>query len=139
MALGDLMNTGYAQSTVVVSNLLSEYSSPDYVDLYRNRDLNEMTSTSGASGSANGGVDGDNVYEKAIITTTMTSGGGGSTSITAVTSMDYFPKTVVFCELRHEAFEDSMPTGPAESGLVCKWRSRDQVRLLAFIELFFIF
>lgn len=45
----------------------------------------------------------------------------------ATTSMAYLPQTVVLCELRHEAFEGSLPSGPSDSGLVSKWRPRDRV------------
>lgn len=121
MALGDLMATRFAQSTVVVSNHLDEYLSRDDGELYRQRDLSETASTSG----------GGNGYEGAIV---VSSAAAGTTTTTA-TSMMYLPQTIVFCELRHEAFEDSVPTGPAESGLVSKWRPRDRVRLLAFLGL----
>lgn len=119
MALGDLMATRFAHSTVVVSNHLDEYLSRDDVELYRNRDNSETASTSGGGGG--------NVIENAI-TTLATVAGTTNTTTTTATTMVYFPQTIVFCELRHEAFEDSVPTGPAESGLVSKWRPRDRVR-----------
>lgn len=129
MALGDLMATRFAHSTVVLSNHLDECSNREYVELYQNRDLSETASTSGASGGAGVG----NAYENAINMAMITSTAADST--TAATSMLYLPQTIVFCELRHEAFEDSVPTGPAESGLVSKWRPKDRVRLFWFIRL----
>ncbi|MQM11363.1 hypothetical protein Taro_044273 [Colocasia esculenta] len=45
----------------------------------------------------------------------------------ATTSMAYLPQTLVLCELRHEAFEAFVPSGPPESGLVSKWRAKDRV------------
>ncbi|XP_057536225.1 regulatory-associated protein of TOR 1 isoform X2 [Amaranthus tricolor] len=122
MALGDLMATRFAHSTVVLSNHLDECSNREYVELYQNRDLSETASTSGASGGAGVG----NAYENAINMAMITSTAADST--TAATSMLYLPQTIVFCELRHEAFEDSVPTGPAESGLVSKWRPKDRMK-----------
>lgn len=45
----------------------------------------------------------------------------------AATSMAYLPQTVVLCELRHEAFEACVLSGPSDSGLVSKWRVKDRV------------
>jgi len=46
---------------------------------------------------------------------------------TATSSIAYLPQTVVLCDFRHEGFEESVPLGPAESGLVSKWRPKDRV------------
>lgn len=46
----------------------------------------------------------------------------------ATTSMAYLPQTVVFCDFRHEGFEDCVPSGPSESGLVSKWRPKDKMK-----------
>ncbi|KAJ6699393.1 REGULATORY-ASSOCIATED PROTEIN OF MTOR [Salix purpurea] len=54
-------------------------------------------------------------------------GGGNATESTTATTTNstaYLPQTVVLCELRHEAFEASVPTGPSDSGLVSKWRPK---------------
>lgn len=51
------------------------------------------------------------------------SGGGAN----AATSMAYLPQTVVLGELRHEAFEACVLSGPSDSGLVSKWRVKDRV------------
>jgi len=111
MALVDLMASRFAHSSVVVTNHLDDcLGNGEDVELYRLRDLSEAPSTSG------GNV---NVYVNAA-----------ATSSTTATSIVYLPQTIVLCELRHEGFEDSVPTGPAESGLVSKWRPKDRVRLL---------
>ncbi|XP_057476943.1 regulatory-associated protein of TOR 1-like isoform X3 [Actinidia eriantha] len=104
MALGDLMASRYSQSTVVLSNHLDECSTQEYVDLVvqrRDRDSESATSS----------------YGNATVTTSAT-----------VTSMAYLPQTVVLCELRHEAFEGCVPSGPSDSGLVAKWRPKNCMR-----------
>ena len=53
---------------------------------------------------------------------------GGNAMVSATTSMAYLPQTVVLCELRHEAFEASVPTSLSESGVISKWRLKDRVR-----------
>ncbi|XP_028556354.1 regulatory-associated protein of TOR 1 isoform X2 [Dendrobium catenatum] len=45
-----------------------------------------------------------------------------------VTSIAYLPQTVFLCESRHEGFEEFVPTGPSESGLVSKWRPKDRMK-----------
>ncbi|KAJ6816602.1 regulatory-associated protein of TOR 2 isoform X1 [Iris pallida] len=47
---------------------------------------------------------------------------------TEATSMSYLPQTVVLCDSRHEGFEERIPSGPSESGLVSKWRPKDRIR-----------
>lgn len=59
--------------------------------------------------------------------TASSSYGNGVSTTTTATSMVYFPQTIVLCDLRHEAFEVRVPTGPADSGLVSKWRPKDRV------------
>eukprot|EP01018_Ginkgo_biloba_P000291 Gb_09312 [translate_table: standard] len=54
--------------------------------------------------------------------------GGSSVSASISTSIVYLPQTVYFCDLRHDAFEASAPSGPAESGLVSKWRMKDRMK-----------
>lgn len=102
MALGDLMASRFSQS-VVVSNHLNDDcgSAHGDVDLRRDSDTASSSYTNNASVTT--------------ITTTTT------------TSLAYLPQTVVLCELRHEAFEASTPTGPSDSGLVSKWRPKDRV------------
>lgn len=57
----------------------------------------------------------------------------------ATTSMAYLPQTVVLCDVRHEGFEDCVPSGPSESGLVSKWRPKDRVRACFYYLLQFLF
>lgn len=112
MALGDLMasrfSSSQSSSVAVVSNHYDDYSSggggDDVIDLRRDRD-SDTASTSNYNAPATG------------------------TTATATTSMAYLPQTVVLCELRHEAFEVSVPTGPSDSGLVSKWWRKDRVRI----------
>ncbi|KAJ7961126.1 regulatory-associated protein of TOR 1-like [Quillaja saponaria] len=101
MALGDLMASRFSQSSVVVaSNHLDDCaSSHEYVDLGSQRRDSETASSS---------------YGNATVSTT--------------TSMAYLPQTMVLCELRHDAFEASVPTGPSDSGLVSKWRPKDRMK-----------
>ncbi|CAH1446030.1 unnamed protein product [Lactuca virosa] len=54
-------------------------------------------------------------------------GNAVATGITA-TSMAYLPQNIVLSELRHDAFEACTPSGPAESGLVSKWRPKDRMK-----------
>ena len=102
MALGDLMaSSRFSQSPVmVVSNHLDDCVSSTHED----SDLISQRMDSDAARSN---------YSNATVATT--------------TSMAYLPQTIVLCELRHEAFEASVPTGPSESGLVSKWRPKDRV------------
>lgn len=51
----------------------------------------------------------------------------GATLSPAVTTMAYIPQTVLLCESRHDGFEECVPMGPSESGLVSKWRPKDRV------------
>ncbi|KAJ6818131.1 regulatory-associated protein of TOR 2 isoform X1 [Iris pallida] len=46
----------------------------------------------------------------------------------ATNSMAYLPQTVVLCDFRHEGFEECVPSGPSESGLVSKWRPKDRMK-----------
>lgn len=41
----------------------------------------------------------------------------------------YLPPNLYLCDLRHDAGETSTSLGPAESGLVSKWRMKDRVSL----------
>lgn len=120
MALGDLMASRLSTSSFVVSNQsaegLSRQESLD-AEIYRLRDIPETASTSG-DGNING-------YSST----------SGAPDIGAG-SVVYLPQTIVLCELRHEAFEDSVPTGPAESGPVSKWRPKERVRFFSCLLTF---
>ncbi|KAJ7950080.1 regulatory-associated protein of TOR 1-like [Quillaja saponaria] len=99
MALGDLMASRFSQSSVVVvSNHLDD--------------------------SASSHEDVDLGLQRRDSETASSSYGNASTT----TSMAYLPQTVVLCELRHDAFEASVPTGPTDSGLVSKWRPKDRMK-----------
>lgn len=102
------MASRFSQSSGAVSNhLMSECSSCD-------------------EGDRNGG----RVTETTAATVASSSYGNGT--VVTVTSMAYLPQTVVLCELRHEAFERCVPSGPLDSGLVSKWRPKDRVRWFMF-------
>ncbi|GMH10001.1 hypothetical protein Nepgr_011842 [Nepenthes gracilis] len=100
MALGDLMASRFSHSSTAVSNHLDECSSREDGEFRRD---SETASSSVVYGNAT------------AVTTTAT-------------SMAYLPQTVVLCELRHEAFEACLPAGPAEVGLVSKWRPKDRMK-----------
>lgn len=94
------MASRFSQSSVVVvSNHLDDCASS-----HEDGDLNSLRRESETASSS---------YENA--------------TSTATTSMAYLPQTIVFCELRHDAFEARTPTGPSVSGLVSKWRPKDRV------------
>ncbi|KAG5582222.1 hypothetical protein H5410_052849, partial [Solanum commersonii] len=50
------------------------------------------------------------------------------TTTTKETSMAYVPQFIWFRELRHDEFEAYVPTAPANTGLVSKWRIKDRAR-----------
>lgn len=102
MALGDLMSSRFSQSVTLMSNHLDQCSLPKEEEV-----------------EARNGGDLDGV-----------SSGFGDRSVVTVTSMAYLPQTSVLCEIRHEAFEVSVPTGPSNTGLVSKWRPKDRVSWL---------
>ncbi|KAG2691057.1 hypothetical protein I3843_09G213400 [Carya illinoinensis] len=103
MALGDLMASRYSQSSVmtaVVSNHFDECaSSHEDADFASHRRDSETASSS-----------------------------HGNASASTTTSMEYLPQNKVLCELRHEAFEGCVPTGPSDNGLVSKWRPKDRMK-----------
>lgn len=117
MALGDLMASRFSQSSSPsVSNHLDEFSGREH---------------SGDVGSA---AVQRREQEAGVVT-------GVNPVEAATTSMAYLPQTVVFCDFRHEGFEDCVPLGPSESGLVSKWRPKDRVRCypsLIFVVCLFI-
>ncbi|KAJ0027537.1 hypothetical protein Pint_35005 [Pistacia integerrima] len=108
MALGDLMASRFSQSAVVSNHFDDCGSTQDDVDLLSQRRDSDTASSSYGNGTGT-----------SIATTT----GNGAT-----TSMAYLPQTIVLCELRHDAFEASTPTGPSDNGLVSKWRPKDRMK-----------
>ncbi|KAF8394845.1 hypothetical protein HHK36_018782 [Tetracentron sinense] len=99
MALGDLMTPRFSQSSVTVSYHLGECSSRGDVDFGgHSKDFETVISRSSNS---------------AGVTTTR---------------MAYLPQNFVLCELRHEAFDDYVSSGPSEGGLVSKWRPKNRIK-----------
>ncbi|KAG0473726.1 hypothetical protein HPP92_015071 [Vanilla planifolia] len=52
----------------------------------------------------------------------------GADPVTGTTNIPYLPQTVFLCDSRHEGFEETVPTGPSESGLVSKWRPKEKMK-----------
>ncbi|KAF3612478.1 hypothetical protein FXO37_36763 [Capsicum annuum] len=105
MALGDLMASRFSQSSAALDEFGNE-------DGDRSSNVRESdTASSSYLGGAGTGFAADN-------------------AMTTTTSMAYFPQTIVLCELRHDGFEDCVPSGPSDTGLVSKWRPRDRKYLL---------
>ena len=103
MALGDLMASRYSQSAVVSNHFDDCGSSHEDGDLASSSQRRDSeTASSSTHGNASGST---------------------------ATSMAYLPQNMVLCELRHEAFEACVPTGPSDNGLVSKWRPKDRVSL----------
>ncbi|KAJ6395259.1 hypothetical protein OIU77_020509 [Salix suchowensis] len=110
-------------SVALVSNHYDNFSSTqgdDVLDSAR-RDNNSSSSSSN-----------NNNRDRDSDTASFSNYGGGNattgSTVATTTSMAYLPQNVVLCELRHEAFEASVPTGPSDSGIVSKWRPKDRVR-----------
>ncbi|KAG5243161.1 transducin family protein [Salix suchowensis] len=121
MALGDLMASRFSSQSPValVSSHYDHYPSnheDDANDVARRDDNNTS----------------NNYRDRDSDTASTSNYGGGnateSTTATTTNSTAYLPQTVVLCELRHEAFEASVPTGPSDSGLVSKWRPKDRMK-----------
>jgi regulator-associated protein of mTOR len=130
MALGDLTASRLSSqsSVALVSNHYDDFPSShgdDALDSAR-RDNNSDTNHNSSSSSSNNNRDRDSD----IASTSNYGGGNATTGSTAATttSMAYLPQSAVLSELRHEAFEASVPTGPSDSGPVSKWRPKDRVR-----------
>ncbi|PHT38257.1 Regulatory-associated protein of TOR 1 [Capsicum baccatum] len=103
MALGDLMESRFSQSSAA----LDEFGNEDGDKSSNVRESD--TASSSYLGGAGTGFAADN-------------------AMTTTTSMAYFPQTIVLCELRHDGFEDCVPSGPSDTGLVSKWRPRDRMK-----------
>lgn len=106
----------FSQSTTAVSNHLEEFTeNGNHVEEDGERSVYSSSSI------VNTNVNHTNARD---LSETASS---SYTAMTTTTSMAYLPQTVVLCELRHDGFEDCMPAGPSDSGLVSKWRPRDRV------------
>ncbi|KAL6520870.1 Regulatory-associated protein of TOR 1 [Orobanche gracilis] len=115
MALGDLMAASlFSQSTQAVSNHLNEYS----------ENGNHVEEDGERSVYSSNRIKNSNSNARDISDTASSS----LAAMTTTTDMAYLPQTVVLCELRHDGFEDCMPSGPADSGVVSKWRPRDRMK-----------
>ncbi|XP_073034255.1 LOW QUALITY PROTEIN: regulatory-associated protein of TOR 1-like [Primulina eburnea] len=115
MALGGLMAASrFSQSSAAVSNHLEEFSSNDtHVEEDGERSVNSSNS-----------VDNNNDNARDFSETASSS----YVVMTTTTSMAYLPQTLVLCEFRHDGFEECVPSGPSDSGLVSKWRPRDRMK-----------
>ena len=104
----------FSQSTTAVSNHLEEFAE-------NGNHVEEDGERNGYSSSSI--VDTNDANARDLAETASSS----YVEMTTTTSMAYLPQTIVLCELRHEGFEDCVPAGPSDSGLVSKWRPRDRV------------
>ncbi|KAI3819124.1 hypothetical protein L1987_12948 [Smallanthus sonchifolius] len=154
MALGDLMESRFSHSqssmvaAAVVSNHLDRYSNSHHsnlnptvvvvqdvvVDVNTDRDSSSDSVADSVAGvqrrdnHSNRDVEDS---ESVASTTGYGVGNGNGNSVVSVvpaTSMAYLPQSLVLAELRHDAFEARTPSGPAESGLVSKWRPKDRMK-----------
>lgn len=125
MALGDLMAASrFSQSTTAVSNHLDEFTeNGNHVEEEGERSVYSSSSISNNNSNARDLSEAPSSSYAAMTTTT---------------SMSYLPQTIVLCELRHDGFEDCMPAGPSDSGLVSKWRPRDRVSYRILFSFLFL-
>ncbi|KAF5762688.1 putative transcription factor WD40-like family [Helianthus annuus] len=150
MALGDLMESRFSQSqsmVAVVSNHVDRYSNTNshrldvnpavvvvqdvVLDGNRDRDGDgdrDRGSSSDSVVESHGNTDREDA--EAVASTTGYGMGNGNVVGMGMpaTSMAYLPQNVVLSELRHDGFEACTPSGPAESGLVSKWRPKDRMK-----------
>ncbi|KAL2479311.1 Regulatory-associated protein of TOR 1 [Abeliophyllum distichum] len=102
----------FSQSSAAVSNHLVEFSANgNHVEEDGERSVNSSNSIS-------------NTNARDLSETTSSS----YAVMTTTTSMAYLPQNLVLCELRHDGFEECVPSGPSDSGLVSKWRPRDRMK-----------
>lgn len=144
MALGDMMETR-SSMVAVVSNHLDRCSISNSNSLRSS--LNQTvavvsdgvvdgssdmdSSTDSVAGVQRRGENSSNrdVEDSETVVSSTSYYGNGNVVVNGIpaTSMAYLPQNVVLCEIRHDAFEACTPSGPAESGLVSKWRPKDRV------------
>ncbi|GFP83213.1 regulatory-associated protein of tor 1 [Phtheirospermum japonicum] len=119
MALGDLMAASrFSQSAAEVSNHLDEFSANG----------NHVEEDGERSVYSSNSIDNNNNNNSSNARDLSEVASSSYTAMTTTTSMAYLPQTVVLCELRHDGFEDCVPSGPSDSGLVSKWRPRDRMK-----------
>nr|XP_018632758.1 regulatory-associated protein of TOR 1 isoform X5 [Nicotiana tomentosiformis] len=114
MALGDLMASRLSQSSAALDEFGNHHEDEAERSSNNVRDLD--TTATASSSSSYVVVGGGGVV------------GGDNNAMTTTTSMAYLPQTIVLCELRHDGFEDCVPSGPSDTGLVSKWRPRDRMK-----------
>ncbi|KAL0318163.1 UNVERIFIED_CONTAM: Regulatory-associated protein of TOR 1 [Sesamum calycinum] len=114
MALGDLMAASrFSQSSAAVLNHLEQVSaSGNYVQEDGERSAYSV----------------NDVYDDTNARDLSETASSSYVAMTTTTSMAYLPQTVVLCELRHDGYEESVPSGPSDSGLVSKWRPRERMK-----------
>ncbi|KAL0285989.1 UNVERIFIED_CONTAM: Regulatory-associated protein of TOR 1, partial [Sesamum angustifolium] len=112
MALGDLMAASrFSQSSGAVLNHLEQVSANgNYVQEDGERSAYSV----------------NDVYDDTNARDLSETASSSYVAMTTTTSMAYLPQTVVLCELRHDGYEESVPSGPSDSGLVSKWRPRER-------------
>lgn len=115
MALGDFMaSSRFSQSTVLLV--------PNH-----HLDHDSASSSSTLTTAAAIHEDAADFHRRDSEVAAASSSYGNASASAAATSMAYLPQMVVLCELRHDAFESSVRTGPSDSGLVSKWKPKDRV------------
>ncbi|KAL0316447.1 UNVERIFIED_CONTAM: Regulatory-associated protein of TOR 1 [Sesamum radiatum] len=114
MALGDLMAASrFSQSSAAVLNHLEQVSANgNYVQEDGERSAYSV----------------NDVYDDTNARDLSETASSSYVAMTTTTSMAYLPQTVVLCELRHDGYEESVPSGPSDSGLVSKWRPRERMK-----------
>ncbi|KAI4374210.1 hypothetical protein MLD38_012227 [Melastoma candidum] len=139
MAPGDLMVSRFSQLSV--SNHLDARNQhrPDGSAALYDDESEVYRRGSGAASTSygdlsDGGASNDGGGAIGNFPANVGTGGGSVASAPVVTvqgSMTSIPNVstnVVLCDLRHEAFEASVPCGPSDSGLVSKWRPKDRMK-----------
>ncbi|KAI7750720.1 hypothetical protein M8C21_013022 [Ambrosia artemisiifolia] len=129
MALGDLMESRFSHSqsqssmVAVVSNHVHQLNINPSVVVVQDVVLDSNRDRDTSSDSVDREED-----SEAVASSTNTGYGNAVVSGIPATSMAYLPQNVVLSELRHDAFEAFTPSGPAETGLVSKWRPKDRMK-----------
>ncbi|CAA3001292.1 regulatory-associated of TOR 1 [Olea europaea subsp. europaea] len=113
MALGDLMAASrFSQSSAAVSNHLVEFSANG----------NHMEEDGERSVNSSNSIGNTNARDLSEIASSSYA------VMTTTTSMAYLPQNLVLCELRHDGFEESVPSGSSDSVSVSKWRPKDRMK-----------
>ncbi|XP_076959609.1 regulatory-associated protein of TOR 1-like [Bidens hawaiensis] len=114
MALGDMMESRFSHSQLaLVSNHNHNHYSNSTIDVV----VLDMDSSSDSIVDARRDRDDSDTVASY-----------GNNALLPPTSMAYLPQNLVLCDLRHDAFEACTPSGPAQTGLVSKWRPKDRMK-----------